>query len=79
MTGTGAPDAEPTIGVLQDLAGYHLRRAANAFAADFAQALEGTGVRQVLFGILVVVAANPGINREPPGASSAFSAQTWCC
>ncbi|MES2441350.1 MAG: MarR family transcriptional regulator [Pseudomonadota bacterium] len=55
------------LGVLGDLAGYHLRRASGAFAADFARALAGTGMRQVLFGIISVVAANPGINQGAAG------------
>lgn len=55
------------LGVLGDLAGYHLRRASGAFAADFARALGGTGMRQVLFGILSVVYANPGINQGTVG------------
>lgn len=58
-----------SLGVLGDLAGYHLRRASGAFAADFARALAGTGVRQVLFGILSVVSANPGINQGAVGRS----------
>lgn len=55
------------LGALGDLAGYHLRRASGAFAADFARALAGTGMRQVLFGIMSVVAANPGINQGAAG------------
>jgi DNA-binding MarR family transcriptional regulator len=55
------------LGILKDLAGYHLRRASGAFAADFARSLSGTGVRQVLFGIMSVVAANPGINQGNVG------------
>lgn len=55
------------LGVLADLAGYHLRRASNAVGSDFARAVAGTGVRQVLFGILSVVDANPGINQGAAG------------
>lgn len=55
------------LGVLGGLAGYHLRRASGAFAGDFARALAGTGMRQVLFGIISVVAANPGINQGAAG------------
>jgi DNA-binding MarR family transcriptional regulator len=55
------------LGALSDLAGYHLRRASGAVAADFARVLAGTGVRQVLFGILSVVGANPGINQGSVG------------
>jgi DNA-binding MarR family transcriptional regulator len=55
------------LGVLHNLVGYHLRRASNAFSSDFAVAIEGTGMRQVLFAILSVVAANPGINQGAAG------------
>ncbi|RZF61120.1 MarR family transcriptional regulator [Sphingomonas populi] len=63
------PDDGVELGVLTDLAGYHLRRASAAFAADFARVLEGTGMRQVLFGVLSVVAANPDINQGMVGRS----------
>jgi DNA-binding MarR family transcriptional regulator len=55
------------LGVLTELVGYHLRRASSTFAGDFARALEGTGMRQVPFGILSVVDANPGINQGAAG------------
>lgn len=54
-------------GALGPLVGYHLRRAFGAFAADFAQAMDGTGMRQVLVAILAIVAANPGINQGGVG------------
>ena len=55
------------VGALGPLVGYHLRRAFGAFAADFAAAMEGTGMRQVLVGILAVVSSNPGINQGAVG------------
>lgn len=55
------------IGALGPLVGYHLRRASGAFAADFAAAVEGTGMRQVLIGILAVVSGNAGINQGAVG------------
>jgi DNA-binding MarR family transcriptional regulator len=55
------------IGVLNPLVGYHLRRASGAFAADFAHALAGTGMRQVLFAILSIVSVNPTINQGAVG------------
>ena len=64
-----ADEEEAPLGVLEHLAGYHLRRASSAFGADFARAVEGTGMRQVLFGILSVVGANPGINQGAAGRS----------
>ncbi len=56
-----------SLGTLEQLAGYHLRRASNVFGTDFARAMAGTGIRQVLFGILSIVAANPGINQGAAG------------
>lgn len=55
------------LGALSQLTGYHLRRASAVFAGSFAQAMDGTGLRQVLFGILAVVSANPGINQGSVG------------
>src|SRR3982750_2397891 len=60
-------DEEAPLGALDHLVGYHLRRASSAFGADFARAVEGTGMRQGLFGILAVVGANPGINQGAAG------------
>jgi DNA-binding MarR family transcriptional regulator len=62
-------DEEAPLGALDHLTGYHLRRASGAFGAHFARAMEGTGMRQVLFGILSVVGANPGINQGAAGRS----------
>jgi DNA-binding MarR family transcriptional regulator len=56
-----------SIGVLAPLTGYHLRRASSAFGADFNAAMEGSGLRQVPFAVLAVVAANPGINQGSVG------------
>jgi len=55
------------LGVLDELIGYHLRRASAVLATDFARMLEGTDMRQVLFGILSIVRENPGINQGAVG------------
>lgn len=55
------------LGALTPLVGYHLRRAWNAFSADFAEAMDGTGLRQVPLAVLSIVAANPGINQGATG------------
>ncbi|RYY26653.1 MAG: MarR family transcriptional regulator [Sphingomonadales bacterium] len=57
------------IGKLSPLLGYHLRRASGAFALDFHEAMSGTGMRQVLLGILAVVDANPGVNQGAVGTA----------
>lgn len=56
-----------SVGALAPLVGYHLRRAWGAFSADFSAAMDGTGLRQVPFAVLSVVAANPGINQGAVG------------
>lgn len=56
------------IGRLSSLVGYHLRRASGAFALDFREAVGGTGMRQVLVGVLAVVEANPGVKQGTVGA-----------
>lgn len=58
---------EVTIGVLDGLVGYHLRRASAVLGNDFSRALDGTEIRQVLFAILSIVGANPGINQGAVG------------
>ncbi len=60
---------EAPVGVLDSLTGYHLRRALGVFTNDFTRAVEGTGMRQLLFAILSVVGANPGINQGSAGRS----------
>ena len=56
-------------GLQEALTGYHLRRASSVFASDFAASMAGTGMRQVLFGVLSVVATNPGISQGRVGAA----------
>lgn len=64
---TASISDEVTIGNLDGLVGYHLRRASAVVGNDFSRALDGTGMRQVLFGILSIVNANPGINQGAVG------------
>jgi len=55
------------LGRLDDLVGYHLRRASAVFGSDFARAVAGEGLRQVPFAILSVIAATPGIRQGAAG------------
>jgi DNA-binding MarR family transcriptional regulator len=64
---TTAATGDVAIGNLDGLVGYHLRRASAVIGNDFARVLDGTGIRQVLFAILSVVNANPGINQGAVG------------
>lgn len=52
---------------LDRFVGYHLRRVSSAFGTNFNQAMAGTGLRQVLFGILSIIDAHPGINQGAVG------------
>ncbi|MFZ3484102.1 MarR family winged helix-turn-helix transcriptional regulator [Sphingomonas sp. 3-13AW] len=56
-----------SLGVLDTLVGYHMRRLSTLFATDFANAVGDLGLRQVLFGILSIVGGNPGINQGEVG------------
>ncbi|MEH3047306.1 MarR family winged helix-turn-helix transcriptional regulator [Sphingomonas adhaesiva] len=56
-----------SLGALDTLVGYHIRRASSLMATDFTNAMAGTGIRQVLFGVLSIIAANPGINQSRIG------------
>jgi DNA-binding MarR family transcriptional regulator len=58
---------EIEIGALASLVGYRLRRASSAFLVDFGTAMDGTGLRQVTFAVLSMVAENPGTNQGAIG------------
>jgi DNA-binding MarR family transcriptional regulator len=55
------------LGPLDSLTGYHLRYAYARFGADFARIFADSEMRQVLFGVLSVIFANPGINQGKVG------------
>lgn len=55
------------VGILGELVGYRLKRAYSAFLTDFARALAGTQMRQALFGILALVAGDPGAKQGEIG------------
>jgi DNA-binding MarR family transcriptional regulator len=59
-------DIFPKLGPLGSLVGYHLRRASAAFAPDPRKAKK-VGMRPGQFGILAIVASNPGINQTSVG------------
>jgi len=60
-------DTVTSLGVLDGLTGYHLRRASGVFYTDFSNFVGDMGIRQVLFAILAIVEANPGINQGNVG------------
>jgi DNA-binding MarR family transcriptional regulator len=52
------------MGLLPGLIGYQLRLAQRAIFADFAETVGAEGISPGLFGILVVIEANPGLNQQ---------------
>ena len=59
--------ADPQLGPLGEITGYHFRRAWNVLRKDFEASLQDLGVRQAQIGILSVIHANPGINQGVVG------------
>lgn len=53
----------PALGILPDLLGYRLRLAQRAIFNDFAQSMAEFEVSPGLFGLLVIVEANPGLKQ----------------
>jgi len=64
---TTTPDkdspAAPDLDSLHEAVGYHLRRAQLAVFRDFLEAFEHLQLRPAEYSVLVVIAANPGINQ----------------
>jgi DNA-binding MarR family transcriptional regulator len=56
------PDVD--FGMLPDLVGYQLRMAQIALFRDFAQGLGGEDVTPGLFGVLVIIEANPDLKQS---------------
>jgi DNA-binding MarR family transcriptional regulator len=58
-----APPA-PGRGILPSLIGYQLRMAQRAIFEDFADSVKGTGISPGLFGVMVIIEANPGLTQQ---------------
>jgi DNA-binding MarR family transcriptional regulator len=54
----------PGKGILPSLIGYQLRLAQKAIFEDFAESVTGTGISPGLFGVLVIIEANPGLTQQ---------------
>ncbi|HEX7007277.1 MAG TPA: MarR family transcriptional regulator [Alphaproteobacteria bacterium] len=63
----GADDPPLDFGRIDDLLGYHLRRAQVVMFQDFAETMAETGVSPGQIGVLLLVAANPGVNQTTVG------------
>lgn len=59
--------AQYGLGPLSRLLGYHFRRTSTLFRKDFEQAAGDSGIRQVSFGVMSVISANPGIRQGDVG------------
>jgi DNA-binding MarR family transcriptional regulator len=57
------PKTRKSLGLLPQLLGYQLRLAQRAVFTDFAEAMGEEAVSPGLFGILVVIEANPGLKQ----------------
>ncbi|MEK7737743.1 MAG: MarR family transcriptional regulator [Pseudomonadota bacterium] len=57
------PDVEITLGTLPGLIGYQLRLAQIAIFRDFATTLGTLDITPGLFGVLVIIEANPGLKQ----------------
>jgi DNA-binding MarR family transcriptional regulator len=64
--GNSAAEAEDSaqLGLLPGLIGYQLRLAQRAIFADFADTVGAEGITPGLFGILVIIEANPGLRQQ---------------
>lgn len=60
----GPPEPAVDLGLLRDLIGYHVRLAQMAIFADFDRALGDLQLSPGLFGLLVVIEANPGLRQS---------------
>ena len=68
MTGAPAPPVEALAAVdydiLPKLVGYHLRRAQSAVFDDFARTMAAHRITPGQFGVLTLIAANPGLSQS---------------
>jgi len=60
----GARRKAASMGMLPGLIGYQLRLAQRAIFADFVETMDGAGISPGLFGILVIIDANPGLTQQ---------------
>ncbi len=60
----GVNDRPLSLGILPGLIGYQLRLAQRAIFADFAETAGSEGISPGLFGVLVLIEANPGLKQQ---------------
>ncbi len=66
MTGAPTVEAAETVDydILPELVGYHLRRAQSVVFDDFARTMAAQRIAPGQFGVLVLIAANPGLSQS---------------
>lgn len=69
-------DAPLSRGVLDHLAGYHLRRAQIAVFQDFSRGMGGLGLTPGQFGVLALIQANPGLSQSTLGRAMGVDRST---
>jgi DNA-binding MarR family transcriptional regulator len=76
-TSDGETKSQPLrLGILEDLIGYHLRRAQVALFQHFAATVGAAQITPGQFGVLVVVGANPGLSQSRLGAALGIDRST---
>jgi len=63
-------------GILPELLGYHLRHAQLAVFADFARSMAGIDLTPGQFGVLVRIAASPGLTQSALGRAVGIERST---
>ena len=64
MTGTVEAGEAVDYDILPELVGYHLRRAQSVVFDDFLRTMAAQRIAPGQFGVLVVIAANPGLSQS---------------
>jgi DNA-binding MarR family transcriptional regulator len=70
------PDGEIDLGMLPELIGYHVRLAQMAVFADFERSLGTLDLSPGLFGLLVIIEANPGLRQIQLAAAARLDRST---
>jgi len=70
------PGEQLQYGKLDELLGYHLRKAQQIAFQSFAEALAGENMSPGQLGVLLVVAANPGVNQTTVGNAMGIDRST---
>jgi DNA-binding MarR family transcriptional regulator len=70
------PERRVSLGFLDELLGYHLRRAQVAVFQHFAATVGSAGITPAQLGMLAVIDANPGLSQTQAGAALGIDRST---